>query len=153
MDKTRRKHSDWGKPVPKRQTWYVLIHIWMLDIEQRITMLQSTPPENLGNKENSKRDIYVPLKKLQGTWTTEKIGSKRGAQRKVTEWEGEKRRSEEDRGEQEVWVGRRIEETQIRCHNGGSQYRLKKKSGSSEMPWNVQGWYHLTICTPVERLH
>ena len=114
MDKTRRNHSDWGNPVPKRQTWYVLTHIWILNIEQRITILQSTPPEKLGNKEDSKRDIYAPQKKMQGTRTTEKIGSKKGMWREVREWEGQKRRSEEDRREQKVWVQGGIEETKIR---------------------------------------
>ena len=39
MDGTRRNHPERGNPVRKRQTCYVLTHIWILDIEERITSL------------------------------------------------------------------------------------------------------------------
>ena len=42
---------------PERQTQYVLTHKWILDVKQRITRLQSTVPEKLGSKEDSKSDM------------------------------------------------------------------------------------------------
>ena len=42
----------------QRQTPYVLTHKWILDVKQRITRLQSTTPEKLGNKEDPKRDMH-----------------------------------------------------------------------------------------------
>ena len=33
MDESRRNHCERGKPITKRQTWYVLTHMRILDIE------------------------------------------------------------------------------------------------------------------------
>ena len=33
MDGTWRNHSEWGNPITKRQTWYILTHMWILDVE------------------------------------------------------------------------------------------------------------------------
>ena len=109
MDGTRRNHSERGIPITIRQTWYVLTHMQILDIEQRITSLQSTLPEKLVNKEDPKRDIHGPLEKGRGSRSTEKIGSMGRGERELGEWEGEKRRDAEDRREQKVWVRGRIE--------------------------------------------
>lgn len=40
----KKKHPDCGNSDPERQTSYVLTHKWILDINQRITRLQSTTP-------------------------------------------------------------------------------------------------------------
>ena len=85
MDGTRRNHSERGSPFTERQTWYAVTHIWILDIEQRIIILQSTPPENLGKKEDSKRDIYCPLEKEKGIRSPEQIGSMEGRERELGE--------------------------------------------------------------------
>lgn len=37
------------------------MHKWMLDAKQRIKTLNSTVPENLGNREDPKRDIWINL--------------------------------------------------------------------------------------------
>ena len=37
MDGIRRNHHKYGNPLTKWVTWYILTHIWILDIEQRIT--------------------------------------------------------------------------------------------------------------------
>ena len=73
----------------------------MLDIEQRTTNLQSTPPEKLGNKEDPKRDIHGPPEKGKKTRSPELIGSMGGGERELGEREREKRRGEENMGEQE----------------------------------------------------
>ena len=54
----KKKHPECGIPVPERQPWYVLTHKWILGVKEKITNLQSTIPEKLGNKENPKRDIH-----------------------------------------------------------------------------------------------
>ena len=47
-----------GNLDPERQTWHALTHKCILGIKQRITRLQSTIPEKLGNKGDSKRDMH-----------------------------------------------------------------------------------------------
>ena len=83
IDGTRRDHFERRNPITERQTWYVLTHIWILDIEQRITNPQSTLPEKLGSKEDSKRDIHGPPEKGKGTRSPEKIGSMGGLKREL----------------------------------------------------------------------
>ena len=43
----------------------------LLDIEQRITSLQSTTPEKLGSKEGPKGDIHGSTEKRKGTSSPE----------------------------------------------------------------------------------
>ena len=45
----------------------LLTHVWILGIEQKITSSQSTPPEKLGSKEESKSDTHGPPEKGKGT--------------------------------------------------------------------------------------
>ena len=45
LEKTILSNQD-----PGRQTWYVLTLKWILDVKQRITKLQPTATEKLGNK-------------------------------------------------------------------------------------------------------
>ncbi|ERE82749.1 hypothetical protein H671_2g7211 [Cricetulus griseus] len=80
-----------------------LTHILILDIEQRITSLQSTPPGNLGNKEDPKRDIHGPPEKRKKTRYPEQSGSICGEEGSMCgeEREGEKRRGKEDMSDQE----------------------------------------------------
>ena len=51
----------------------MLSYIWALDMEQRINNVQSTPPEEIGNKENPERDIHGPLQMWKGTRCPEVI--------------------------------------------------------------------------------
>ena len=74
---------------------HILTHIWILDIKQKITSLQSTPPEKLGIKMGPKRDMHGPLEKGKGTRSPEQIGSMEGGERELREREGKKRRREE----------------------------------------------------------
>ena len=73
MDGTRRNHPEWGNPVTKRQAWYVLTHIWISDIEQRSTSLQSTPPEKLARRAQEKNTWS--LKKEKGKHSSAAGGS------------------------------------------------------------------------------
>ena len=57
MDETRKNFLS-EVTDPQRQTWYVLTHKWILDINQRITSLHFITSEKLGNKDNPKRDIH-----------------------------------------------------------------------------------------------
>ena len=70
--------NELAQSQKKRGTWYVLTHIWILDIEQRITSLKFIPSEELGYKEESKRFIQGPSQKEKGTRSPEYIWS-RGA--------------------------------------------------------------------------
>ena len=51
MDGTRKKK-------PERQTWYVILK-WILDVNQRINRVKSIAADNLGNKEDLKRDTGI----------------------------------------------------------------------------------------------
>ena len=55
MDGTRKKiHPELDNPDPESPVQYV-------NINQRITRLQPTVPEKLGNKEDPKRDTWITL--------------------------------------------------------------------------------------------
>ena len=51
-------YPESGKANSVRQPRHVLTHKWILDLKQRITRLQSTTPEKLGNKEDPKRETH-----------------------------------------------------------------------------------------------
>jgi hypothetical protein len=53
MDGTIKYHPESGRA--ERRTWYELTYKWILAIMYRITMLQSTNPKNLSNKEGSRK--------------------------------------------------------------------------------------------------
>ena len=63
MDGTRKKHPEGGNQVPERQAWYVLTHKWTVCIKQKLTSIQSSEPEKLYNKDDSKRDTYTSLRR------------------------------------------------------------------------------------------
>lgn len=49
---------------PERQTWYIPTHKWILAISTGYpSMLQSTAPERMGNKECTKRDTWISMGK------------------------------------------------------------------------------------------
>jgi hypothetical protein len=56
IDGTIKYHPECSNPDPETQTWYVLTYQWILVIKYRITMLQSTDPKRLSNKEGPRGD-------------------------------------------------------------------------------------------------
>ena len=69
----------------KEKTWYLITHRCFLDIDLRITTLQSTSPEKLASKKDSKRDTHGPWEKGKGTRSPEQIGSMGGGERELGE--------------------------------------------------------------------
>ena len=68
MHGSRKHHIERDNSVPERQTSYIFIYKWFLDIMQRITIVQYIIPENLHNKEDPKSDmklIYMASSKRQ----------------------------------------------------------------------------------------
>ena len=59
--------------------------MWILDIEQGITNLQSTLPEKLVNKEDPKRDKLCPLEKGKGSLSPEQIENMGRGRRELQE--------------------------------------------------------------------
>jgi hypothetical protein len=55
IDRTR-KYPECGNPDPERHAWYIFTYKWTLAIKYRITLLQSTDPKKLRNKESSGED-------------------------------------------------------------------------------------------------
>ena len=58
MDGTRKYHPELGNPDPERHVTYN----WALTIKCRTTMLQSTDPKKLGNKEVPKEAVQISLR-------------------------------------------------------------------------------------------
>ena len=56
-----KSHSEWGNPDTERQTCFVFTYKCILDVKQMKTRLQSTVPEKLRNKEDTKRDSWILL--------------------------------------------------------------------------------------------
>ena len=59
-----RNHPEWGNPDSERQKWNDLTHKCILDVKQKITKLQSSAIEKLGNKEAPKWDAWITLGKV-----------------------------------------------------------------------------------------
>lgn len=58
--------SFWGNSDPEKQTWYALIHKWILSVKLKyiyISRLQSTTTERLDNKHGPKRNTWIFLGK------------------------------------------------------------------------------------------
>ena len=58
-----KNRPDWGDSDPERQTWYVLTHKWILDIKQKITILQFINSEKLGSKDDTNKYMNVSPRK------------------------------------------------------------------------------------------
>ena len=79
MDATR-KYPEWGDPVTKEHTWYVLTEKWILAQKFRIPKIQFTDPMKLKKKEDqSMRASVLSLTPPLGTlcsvqWLAASIG-------------------------------------------------------------------------------
>lgn len=105
MDGTERNYTEWGNPTTERQAWYVLNHLWILEIEKQTNSLKSTVLEKVENKEDPKKKLHGSLKKWKGTRTPEQIGSTWwGKSVETWELEGEKTMREANMRDQEDWV-------------------------------------------------
>ena len=63
MDGTRNYHSEWGNPVPKEHTWYILTDKWILPQKLRIPKIQFTDQMKLMKKEEQSMDTLVLLRR------------------------------------------------------------------------------------------
>jgi len=60
----------------EKDTWYVLIYKWILAIKYRVTILYSTYPKKVSNKEGPKEDALISLRRgnkidIRGEWREE----------------------------------------------------------------------------------
>jgi hypothetical protein len=52
MDRTRKYHPEWGKPITKENTWYALTDKWILAHKFGIPKIQFTDHMKLKKKED-----------------------------------------------------------------------------------------------------
>jgi hypothetical protein len=88
MDGTRKYHSDWGKPIIKEHTWYVLTDEWILAQKFGIPKIQLTDHMKFMKKEYHNLDTSVLLRSgnkilIDGNTET-KFGAK--TERKAIQW-------------------------------------------------------------------
>jgi hypothetical protein len=62
MDESGDYHPEWGNPVTKEHTWYVLIDKWILAQNLRIPMIQFAKHMKLKNKEDQSVDTLFLLR-------------------------------------------------------------------------------------------
>jgi hypothetical protein len=60
-NKKKKTHSELGNPDLERQTWYVLIYTWILDVKQMTIKRQSTDLEKLGEKDVYREEVWISL--------------------------------------------------------------------------------------------
>jgi hypothetical protein len=61
MDGSGGYHSEWGNPVTKKHTWYVLTDKWILTQKLRLPKIQFAKHMKLKKKEDQSVDTSVSL--------------------------------------------------------------------------------------------
>jgi len=76
MDGTRKYHPDWGNPVTKEHTWYVLTDKWILVQKLRIPKIQCTDHMKLKKKEDQSVGASFLLRRRNKNTQRRKYGEK-----------------------------------------------------------------------------
>jgi hypothetical protein len=63
MEGKRKYHPEWSNPDPKGCARYLFTYKWILAIKNRISLLQCTDPKKLNNKEGSREDALISLRR------------------------------------------------------------------------------------------